>query len=207
MSTISQRPIPVSRQIVGVTSVSTAHRKQVPLGVPVHERPPIRRVQPTSKSLAVLTGRNIGIMCVAFVAIMLCRLFVSVATDANAYEIASLAKESQNLTRDAQHIQEQLDVLNSPQYLSNVAQSLGMMSNPSPAYLRISDGKVWGDPVVVSSGLIDKTHIANDLVSELGVKSLTKGVASRQAPPSAPHSNSRSVVNSEPSGIPAPDTH
>jgi len=107
------------------------------------------------------------------------RLVLSVAIDANAYAIAAKAQESQNLGRDAQLIGEQLNVLNSPQHLSLLlAQGLGMISNARPAYLRISDGKVWGNPFVAGQGSIDRTTIANSLESALIPKSTTRGVAS-----------------------------
>jgi hypothetical protein len=156
-------------------------------------------------------------MAIAFLAIMIGRLFISVGIDANAYEIAGLAKDSQNLTRDANFIQEQLDVLNSPQHLSDVAQGLGMIANPRPAYLRISDGRKWGNAAVGLGSHIDRTQIANDLIDTLGVDAALTGVATTTKPGAAAdskgsmHSDSTATASTGgstgSSGIPAPNTH
>lgn len=126
-----------------------------PLGAPTYRAPHLRAVptiRPAAVSVssakvrAIITARNITIIILAFAAIFVGRLLISVATDANAYAIAEKAQLSKNLTRDAQFVQEQLNVLNSPQNLSATAEKLGMISNSNPAYLRISDGKVWETP-------------------------------------------------------------
>ncbi len=174
--------------------------------------PPARpqSVAPQSGRIrALVTFRNITIIIIAFVAIFVGRLLISVATDANAYAIAEKAQLSQNLTRDAQFLQEQLNVLNSPQNLSAVATQLGMISNSKPAYLRISDGKMWGNPQVASSGLGDRTRIANVLLSTLLPVQFEQGVATEMVPPRGAESGQKSVVGagSGLSEIPAPNTH
>jgi hypothetical protein len=158
---------------------------------------------------ALVTARNITIIVLAFAAIFVGRLLISVATDANAYAIAEKAQISQNLSRDAQFLQEQLNVLNSPQNLSAVATQLGMISNSNPAYLRISDGKMWGNPQVGLSGVNDRTSIANVLIATLLPVQYEQGVATETVPPRGAESGQKSVVGagSGLSAIPAPNTH
>ena len=172
--------------------------------------PPVRSLSlapTTQRARAIFTLRNITIVLVAFAAIFVGRLFISVVTDANAYSIAAKAKQSQNLTRDAQFIQEQLDVMNSPQHLSTAAQKLGMISNSRPAYLRISDGRVWGNPLVVSPLAVDNVTIANALETTIMTSDSHSGVASLEKTASGGESGKRVSVVVPTSGIPAPNTH
>jgi hypothetical protein len=149
----------------------------------------------------------VTIIVVSFVLLIVGRLVLSVAIDSNAYAIAAKAHESQNLGRDAQLIGEQLNVLNSPQHLSTVAQDLGMISNSRPAYLRISDGKVWGNPFVVGRGSIDQTNIANALQSALIPTSTARGVASVDRVSVEADSVKTTTTVTSTTGIPAPNTH
>ena len=171
-------------------------------------RPQAVALQP-GRVRALVTARNITIIVLAFAAIFVGRLLISVATDANAYAIAEKAQISQNLARDAQFLQEQLNVLNSPQNLSAVATQLGMISNSNPAYLRISDGKMWGNPQVGLSGVNDRTSIANVLIATLLPVQYEQGVATETVPPRGAESGQKSVVGagSGLSAIPAPNTH
>jgi hypothetical protein len=143
----------------------------------------------------------------AVVALSALRLVISVGNDATAYTISEKTRESVNLARDAEFIQEQLNVLNSPQYLSETARALGMISNSRPAYLRISDGKVWGNPRVAGGGSIDRTSIANALKSTLISSSTAQGVASETNESAKADSESASTTEVATTGIPAPDTH
>ena len=179
------------------------HLNPVPAARPQAVAPQTGRVR------ALVTGRNIVVVFIALITIFVLRLLISVGTDANAYAIAEKAQISQNLTRDAQFLQEQLNVLNSPQNLSAVATQLGMISNSNPAYLRISDGKMWGNPQVGLSGVNDRTHIANVLLSTLLPVQFEQGVATGTVPPRGAESDQKSVVGAGAglSEIPAPNTH
>ena len=172
-------------------------------------RPAPVAAAPRPRIRAIFTLRNITIVLVAFAAIFVGRLMISVATDANAYAIAEQTRVSQNLALDAQFIQEQLNVLNSPQNLSTVAQKMGMISNPSPAFLRISDGKKWGNGQVGARGVIDRTSIANALVGTLSPTANTQGVAEPEAPRGGAESGQQVIVVTESTttAIPAPNTH
>jgi hypothetical protein len=196
------RPAPVQRPLQ--SSMGTTD----PLYPVPTARPKI--VDPQSGRIrAMVTARNITIIILAFIAIFVGRLLISVATDANAYAIAEKSQLSQNLTRDAQFLQEQLNVLNSPQNLSAVATQLGMISNSNPAYLRISDGKMWGNAQVVSSGLDDRTTIANVLLGTMLPAQSEQGVSTDSKSPRGAESVEQAGVGagSQTSAIPAPKTH
>jgi hypothetical protein len=189
-----------------------------PMRAQLHPSPHLRAVptaRPTavsaspSRARALITARNITIIIVAFIAIFVGRLLISVATDANAYAIAEKAQISKNLTRDAQFVQEQLNVLNSPQNLSAVAEKLGMISNSNPAYLRISDGKMWGNPQVAGTQSPDNTAIANVLLTTLLPTASEQGVATEKGSRGGAESVERSGsgASSGLSAIPAPNTN
>lgn len=207
---------PIYNRTTTVRRPAPPHRDSVPYLRPV---PPVRAlptVTTASKLRLIFTARNITVVLLSFVMIFVGRLLITVATDANAYAISAKAIESQNLTRDAEFLQEQLNVLNSPQYLSTLAQKMGMVSNSQPAYLRISDGKVWGNPQVSVFGTIDRTNIANALEDAIlstavgqGVASSNKtegGAESAQKPVKVTTTNT-TASTTESTTIPAPNTH
>lgn len=207
MSTITQTRYPVSpavrRPVTSAVPATPYLRPVAPLRPTTTSAPSRVRIR------AIFTPRNITIVLLAFAAIFVGRLMISVATDANAYAIAEQTRESHNLALDAQFIQEQLNVLNSPQNLSTVAQKMGMISNSSPAYLRVSDGKKWGNAQVGGRGVIDRTSIANSLVSALATSSETQGVAAQELSSREAESRQQVVVVTESptTAIPAPNTH
>jgi hypothetical protein len=187
--------------------MTSAMPHHTPRPLPVSPVRAVPAISTAAKIRAIFTARNVTVIVVSIVLLVVGRLLLSVAIDANAYAIAAKAKESQNLGRDAQMIEEQLNVLNSPQHLSTVAHGLGMISNSNPAYLRISDGKVWGNPNVVGGGSIDRTNVANALASTLIPKSTSRGVASVEKVTVGADSVKKSTNVSSTSGIPAPNTH
>ncbi len=85
-------------------------------------------------------------------AILLAQLLLSIALSDGAYRIAALQADAVELDRSAQVLTESLDTLRSPQNLAANAESLGMVANSSPAYLRLVDATVLGAPVAAGSG-------------------------------------------------------
>ena len=79
--------------------------------------------------------------------IIISNLLLSVAVASGAYEIATLQQSNKELGRSYQTMNQDLDRLSSPQYLAANAEALGMVSNNTPVYLRLSDGAVLGTPV------------------------------------------------------------
>lgn len=88
-------------------------------------------------------------------AILVAQLLLSIVVSDGAYQISALQQEQKELARDQQSLTEELHVLESPQNLAANAEQLGMVTNSSNAYLRLSDGAVLGNPAVAaSSGVI-----------------------------------------------------
>ncbi len=69
------------------------------------------------------------------------QLAVSLALAQGSYEIAALTNKSTQLSRSTQSLREELTVLESPQYLAEQADKLGMQSSASSTFIRLSDGK------------------------------------------------------------------
>ena len=84
-------------------------------------------------------------------AILIAQLLLSIVVSNGAYQISSLQQVQKELSRDEQSLTEQLQVLESPQHLAANAQALGMVTNSSTAYLRLSDGAVIGQPVAATA--------------------------------------------------------
>jgi len=78
--------------------------------------------------------------------VMVAQMLLSVATESGAYEIAHLQSANKEATRSFQQMTQEIDRLASPQHLALNAEALGMMSNNTPAYIRLSDGAVLGAP-------------------------------------------------------------
>jgi len=102
--------------------------------------------------------------------ILMAQLLLSIVLSDNAYQLSSWQAKQKELTRTQQMLSEQLDVLNSPQNLAQRAEALGMVSNASPAFLRLSDGAVLGAPVAAKAstgGVVDAATgnlVANSLL-------------------------------------------
>jgi cell division protein FtsB len=62
------------------------------------------------------------------------------------FAATSLQQQADNLTAQQQSLEMQLDKLRNPQLIALRAQRMGMVLPSSPAVLRLSDGKVLGDP-------------------------------------------------------------
>lgn len=85
-------------------------------------------------------------------AILLAQLALSIVLSEGAYRITALEGQRVELDRSAQVLTESLDALRSPQHLAMNAESLGMVANASPAYLRLADARVLGAPVAAGTG-------------------------------------------------------
>jgi hypothetical protein len=79
-------------------------------------------------------------------AVLAGQLLLSIALSDGAYVIDGLQSKQTELARSEQLVSEDLDKLSSPQNLARNAESLGMVQNANPAYLRLSDGAVLGAP-------------------------------------------------------------
>ncbi|HEY1105061.1 hypothetical protein MUN74_00395 [Agromyces endophyticus] len=105
---------------------------------------PGRRAKPT------LVYAIIAIAGVA--AIVVAQLLLSIAITQGAYDIDHAQMQQTKLDRQEQQLREDLDRVQSPQYLAANAEALGMVPNANPVFLRLSDGKLSGDPVPAGTG-------------------------------------------------------
>lgn len=157
---------------------------------------PVTRARPTGQAVPTLTPvvatreqrrarprvAYAAFAVVGVFAILLTQLMLSIALSEGAYRITALQSQAVELERDAQVLVESLDTLRSPQYLAANAESLGMVANASPAYLRLADGTVLGAPVAAGegTGILQgrDTVIGNTLLAEVPlVVPLTNGNA------------------------------
>lgn len=87
-----------------------------------------------------------GIAVGALAVIVVAQLALSIAVSNGAYRLSSLQQQQKQISRDYQASSEAADKLASPQNLAANASALGMVTNGSPVYLRLSDGQVIGSP-------------------------------------------------------------
>ena len=101
-------------------------------------------------------------LIVGFIVVGLLHLVLDVATSQGAYEMARLKAQKHELITTTDILQSQVDSLASDQNLANAAQGLGMIANSSPAFLRLSDEKVFGKPTPAYLGT--SSHTSRNLV-------------------------------------------
>ena len=106
---------------------------------------------------------RIGItVVIGIVSIVLTQLVLSIFTDQGAYDMANLKAERHELTTSSDILSAQVDSLSSNQNLANSAQSLGMIPNSSPVFLRLSDETLIGKP---KAAYFDSQHqVSRNLV-------------------------------------------
>ena len=165
-------------------------------------RPGLRAV---TRPRARVSVKTVAMFVTALVSIIVLRMFVSVAVESSAYQIAALNKQNVGLSRDAQFLQEQLNVLDSPQSVAAMAAELGMVSNSRPTYIRLSDGKVWGSGKAAKESSAKVAQIPNNLIGAYGETPTFTGVATTSVRVAATQSDSATASSS--TGIPAPSTH
>lgn len=94
-----------------------------------------------------------AIIAVAGVAvIVVAQMLLSIAVTQGAYEVDKYQIEQAKLARQEQQLREDLDRVQSPQFLAANAEALGMVPNTNPVYLRLSDGAVLGQPEAADGG-------------------------------------------------------
>ncbi len=180
-----------------------AYPTHAPAARPVAPAAPLRAVPQRRARVSV---RSATVLVVSLVALIIVRLFVQVGVDASAYTIAELNRENVSLSRDAEFLTEQLNVLNSPQNVATMASQMGMVNNSRPAYLRLSDGQVWGDGAPARGSAIGASSIANQLMTDMTAANAGTGVAQTNTETSGAESGSQ-LAPATNGGIPAPATH
>lgn len=115
------------------------------------------------------------------VVIALAQLLLSIAVTQGAYEVDGYELSQAKLSREQQKLAEDLDRVQSPQYLAENAEALGMVPNTNPVFLRLSDGAVLGQPTAANGGAAASASLVpNALIS--GVPLVTEQAAEETAP-------------------------
>lgn len=111
-------------------------------------RTPLRLLQTPRP---VLSTFHFGVLVAALVTIGLAVVMVvSTSVSAQSRELAGLRRESTELDYTAAALTTQLQVESGTGRLALRARDLGMVPNPYPAFIRLSDKKILGEPKRVS---------------------------------------------------------
>ena len=143
--------------------------------------------------------------------LLLAQLMLSIVLSDGAYQISALQNEQKQLARTEQALNEDLDLLASPQSLATRAESLGMvLGTNAPVFLRLSDGVVTGSPTPAAgtAGAIgaDGSLVANALLTD-PVADLTADPADSAAGGAPSGTTANASVPSNGSGqLPSPQT-
>ncbi|TAM69078.1 MAG: hypothetical protein EPN48_09445 [Microbacteriaceae bacterium] len=90
-------------------------------------------------------------------AIVVTQLLLSIGVSQAAYQLGALNSANSSLQRSLQSASEVVNKLSSPQNLAANANALGMVSNGTPVYLRLSDGAVLGSPAPASAAVTGRS--------------------------------------------------
>ncbi|GGF33466.1 hypothetical protein [Subtercola lobariae] len=153
-----------------------------------------------------------AVVIVGVMAIVVTQLLLSVGLSNGAYQIESLQSQQKDVDRSNASLQEKLDNLSSPQNLAASAESLGMVSNSNPVYLRLSDGAVLGTPKPAAAGAGTFTGGQSSLVPNALTAAAAAPAAAAAAPaaattPSAPPAAPADPTVAWQGDLPSPTTH
>lgn len=115
-----------------------------------------RRARPRALYAAVAVGM--------LLTVVVAQLLLSIGISQGAYQLNTLQSKQAQLQRSYQAVSEDLNRVSSPQNLAANANALGMVSNSSPAYLRLSDGAVLGAPLPADGAAGTVTGTQGNLV-------------------------------------------
>lgn len=170
------------------------------------ERRHIEIVSPSTHKRPRIVYALSAVACVG--AIVIAQLLLSVGISQGAYEISALRASQVELGRTADSVSEDLIRVSSPQSLAANAEALGMVSNSTPAYLRLSDGAVLGAPTSASGSQAGAASLVpNSLLT--GVPLVTQVPAGGQGASvasGAPAAGTAPVAVTVADGLPSPTT-
>lgn len=128
---------------------TTALRPSRPAGFTAAPASPSTR--PRRSTRQVPKVRYIVVILTGIFSILGLQLLLSIAVSDGAYEIASLKSDMRRSAEQRQMVQEDISALNAPDTLANLATAMGMVADNNPAYLRLSDKQVIGEPIPAGS--------------------------------------------------------
>ncbi|GAB2658512.1 hypothetical protein [Kribbella swartbergensis] len=79
-------------------------------------------------------------------------LLLNTELQSGTFQVTALNKQADQLKDQQEQLEKQVRTLESPQNLADRAVRMGMVPNPNPVFLRLSDGQVLGVPVEGKAG-------------------------------------------------------
>jgi hypothetical protein len=188
---------------------------------------PARRAAPRLEALPRVSRRARPKLFYAAVAvstvmvIVVTQLLLSIGVSQGAYRIESLQAENARLVRANQTASEKVQTLSSPQNLAANAVALGMVSDATPVYLRLSDGKVIGSPTPATAASGSTGQLVGNALTEGiplvtgtrtptstgGKKGATSTTKNGSGTPAANEQQTKSTPVPWTGALPAPSTH
>lgn len=176
---------------------------------------PIRKTEETRR-LQVVPATNarkrpklayglIAAACISTVVVV--QIIMGLLITQDSFALAELRVQERELGLQVNAIEAQVAALQSPQNLAASADALGMVAATSPAYLRLSDGKLFGKGMTALAGSTSAGSVSNSLIdlSELSVT--TGAVASTtEAVTESTATTTSTIVTSNVTSIPTPNT-
>lgn len=165
---------------------------------------------------------------VAFIlVVILAQILLSITLQSGAYEIAGLQQQVKDLGRAQQSASQDIHRLSAPQNVARSAESLGMVSNSAPAYLRLSTGATsgWVAPATAGStlyrggDLVPNSQLTDvfaqrelaaknaQIAREAAARATTSAGNPTAGTPGAPIPQSGPPQVASPVGMPTPATH
>ncbi|MEA9983914.1 hypothetical protein [Subtercola sp. RTI3] len=157
-----------------------------------------------------------AVVIVGVMAIVVTQLLLSIGLSNGAYQIESLQSTQKDLGRSNESLSEKIDSLSSPQNLAASAESLGMVSNVNPVYLRLSDGAVLGTPKKAQASAGSLTGGQSSLTPNAAIAGAaaagqpatpTAAAGAAAVTPSAPPAAAAAATVPWTGELPSPTTH
>ena len=79
-------------------------------------------------------------------------IIMSTVLQAQSFEATKLDRQAASLATEQQAMSREVDRLQSPANVASRAIAIGMVPNANPAFLRLSDGEVLGEPAQAEAG-------------------------------------------------------
>ena len=79
-------------------------------------------------------------------------LLLNTQLQSGTFQVTKLSSQADQLRDQQEQLEKQVRTLESPQNLSDRALRMGMVPNPNPVFLRLSDGRVLGVPAEGKAG-------------------------------------------------------
>lgn len=132
---------------------------------------------------------------------------LSLAITQDSFTLAGLTSQQHELDLRSDALQEDLTGMSSPQSLATSAAALGMVVAGSPAYLRLSDGAVFGQGTgAAGASTIDPTGagaVSNALLNDVPVNASTADDATPDTPSGQ---STQELPPAITDGLPSPST-